>query len=236
MKTLCESNGVDYTNPQETDWVREVFGKSWATQHSLTLQGGNDKGHFYTSLNFVDNNGIVRGDKDTYTRLTGQLNADYQLYKWIKVGTNTSIEKWTTRNISHQSAYGSMLAPTLLLDPLTPVYWDSIDDFTTDMKEQYANNPSTIRIAPNGKYYATSKFQMDDNGNPLLQRDRLNAKSSGFNVRGTAFLDLMPIDGLIVTSRFSYRISPNNNHDYSDRKSTRLNSSHRYLSRLPSSA
>ena len=216
MKTLCESNGVDYNNPQETDWVKEVFGKSWAMHHSLTLQGGNDKGHFYASLNFVDNNGIVRGDKDTYNRLTGQVNADYQLYKWIKVGTNTSIEKWSSRNISHQSAYGSMLAPTLLLDPLTPVYWDSVDDFTTDMKEQYATNPSSIRIAPNGKYYATSKFQMDDNGNPLLQRDRLNAKSSGFNVRGTAFLDLMPIDGLIITSRFSYRIAQNNNHDYSE--------------------
>lgn len=216
MKTLCESNGVDYDNPQETDWVKEVFGNSWATQHSVTFQDGNDKGHFFTSINYIDNDGIVRGKKDTYTRLTGQLNADYQLYKWIKVGTNTSIEKWSTRNISHQSAYNSMLAPALLLDPLTPVYWDSVDDFTTDMKEQYNKNPASILVAPNGKYYATSKFQMDDNGNPLLQRDRRNAKSSGFTVRGTAFVDLTPIDGLVMTSRFSYRIAQTNNHDNSE--------------------
>lgn len=216
MKTLCESNGVDYNNPKETDWVKEVFGNSWATQHSITFQDGNDKGHFFTSVNYIDNDGIVRGKKDTYTRLTAQLNADYQLYKWVKVGTNTSIEKWATRNISHQSAYNSMLAPALLLDPLTPVYWDSVDDFTTDMKEQYAKDPSSILIAPNGKYYATSKFQMDDNGNPLLQRDRRNAKSSGFTVRGTAFIDLTPIDGVVMTSRFSYRIAQTNNHDYSE--------------------
>lgn len=216
MKTLCETNGVDYDNPQETDWVKEVFGSSWATQHSITFQDGNDKGHFFTSINYVDNDGIVRGKKDTYTRLTGQLNADYQLYKWIKVGTNTSIERWATRDITHQSAYGSMLAPALLLDPLTPVYWDSVDDFTTDMKEQYAKDPSSIRIAPNGKYYATSKFQMDDNGNPLLQRDRRNVKNSGFNIRGTAFADFTPIDGLVMTSRFSYRISQRNTHDYSE--------------------
>ena len=216
MKTLCENNDVDYNNPNETNWVNEVFGSSWATQHSITFQDGNDKGHYFTSINYVDNDGIVRGKKDTYTRLTGQLNADYQLYKWIKVGTNTSIEKWATRDITHQSAYGSMLAPTLLLDPLTPVYWDSVDDFTTDMKEQYAKNPETILIAPNGKYYATSKFQMDDNGNPLLQRDRRNIKNSGFNVRGTAFVDLTPIDGLVLTSRFSYRISQRNSHDYSE--------------------
>lgn len=92
MKTMCEANGVDYNNPQETDWVKEVFGTSWATQHSVTFQDGNDKGHFFTSVNYLDNDGIVRGKKDTYTRLTAQLNADYQLYKWIKVGTNTSIE------------------------------------------------------------------------------------------------------------------------------------------------
>ena len=117
MKTMCEANGVDYNNPQETDWIKEVFDTSWATQHSVTFQDGNDKGHFFTSINYIDNDGIVRGKKDTYTRLTAQLNADYQLYKWIKVGTNTSIEKWATRNITHQSAYGSMLAPALLLDP-----------------------------------------------------------------------------------------------------------------------
>ncbi|MDH6344319.1 TonB-linked SusC/RagA family outer membrane protein [Parabacteroides sp. PFB2-12] len=216
MKTLCESYGVNYNDPQETDWVNEVFGDSWATQHSVTFQDGNDKGHFFTSINYVDNDGIVRGKKDTYTRLSAQLNADYQLYKWIKVGTNTSIEKWSTRNISHQSAYGSMLAPTLLLDPLTPVYWDSVDQFTTSMKEQYAKDPSSIWVAPNGKYYATSKFQNDDNGNPLLQRDRRNATSGGFNIRGTAFMDLTPFDGFVFTSRFSYRIAQSNSHDYSE--------------------
>lgn len=216
MKTLCAANGVDYDNPAETNWIKEVFGSSWATQHSVTFQDGNDKGSFFTSLNYINNDGIVRGKKDTYSRLTGQINADYKLYKWIKVGTNTSIERWKTRNITHQGAYGSMLAPALLLDPLTPVYWDSVDDFTTDMKEQYAKNPELIRVAPNGKYYATSKFQMDDNGNPLLQLDRRNAESAGLTVRGTAFVDLTPFDGFVMTSRFSYRIAQTNNHDYSE--------------------
>lgn len=57
---------------------------------------------------------------------------------------------------------------------------------------------------------------MDDNGNPLLQLDRRNYKNSGFTVRGTAFVDLTPIDGLVMTSRFSYRIAQSNSHDYSE--------------------
>ena len=47
MKTMCEANGVDYNNPQETDWIKEVFDTSWATQHSVTFQDGNDKAIFY---------------------------------------------------------------------------------------------------------------------------------------------------------------------------------------------
>ena len=214
MQTLCAANGVDYNNPQETNWVKEVFGDSWATQHSVTFQDGNDKGHFFVSLNYVDNDGIVKGKKDTYQRLTGQINADYKLYDWIKIGTNTSIERWHTKNITQQSAYGSMLAPALLLDPLTPVYWDSPADFTTDMADRFASRPEQIIMAPNGKYYATSKFQTDDNGNPLLQLQRRNNKSSGFTVRGTAFMDLMPFKGFVFTSRLSYRIGQMNTHNY----------------------
>lgn len=214
METLCEQNGVNYANPQETNWIKEVFEPSWATQHSVTFQGGNEKGHFFTSINYVDNDGIVKGKKDTYQRLTAQMNADYQLYNWIKVGTTTSIERWHTRSITQQSAYGSMLTPALLLDPLTPVYWDSFDQLTQDMKNKYETDPSHILIAPNGKYYATSKFQNDDNGNPFLQLDRNNNKNSGFTVRGTGFLDLMPFKGFVFTSRFSYRISQSNSHNY----------------------
>lgn len=216
MKTLCAANGVDYNNPAETNWIDEVFESSWATQHSVIFQDGNEKGNFFTSINYVDNNGIVVGNKDTYSRLTAQLNAEYKLYPWIKVGTNTSIERWKTKSIPHQSAYGSMLAPALLLDPLTPVYWDSPDQFSTDMKAQYETNPGSIIMAPNGQYYATSKFQMDDNGNPLLQLQRLNASNGGFTVRGTGYLDLMPFKGFVFTSRFSYRINQSNAHNYSE--------------------
>ncbi|WP_304633715.1 SusC/RagA family TonB-linked outer membrane protein, partial [uncultured Muribaculum sp.] len=112
MKTICEANGVNYDNPQyDTDWIGEVFEPSWSTQHSVILQDGNEKGNFFTSINYVNNDGIVVGKKDTYQRLTAQLNAEYKIYDWIRVGTNTSIERWKTKSVPHQSAYGSMLTP-----------------------------------------------------------------------------------------------------------------------------
>ncbi|MDR0894655.1 MAG: TonB-dependent receptor [Prevotellaceae bacterium] len=212
MATEMSNRGIDPNT--QTDWIDVMFGSSWQTQHSVTFQDGNDKGHYFTSVNYVSNDGIVRGKKDTYNRLTAQLNADYKLYDWIRVGTNTSIEKWATRSVSGASAYGSALAPALLLDPLTPVYWDSPADFPTDLAGKYATNPELIPVAENGKFYATTKFVNDENGNPLWQRDRSNATNGGISVRGTAFVDLTPIKGLIMTSRFSYRLSSSNSHNY----------------------
>lgn len=214
LRTECLTNGVNYDNPADTDWISEVLEPSWMTQHNVTFQDGNNNGHFFMSLNYVNNNGIVVGDKDTYNRLSGQVNADYKLYDWIKVGTNTSIERWHTKSVPQQSAYGSVFAPALQLDPLTPVYWDSTDDFTTSIMDVYNRNPELLWIAPNGKFYATSKFHNDTNGNPLLVLARQNAQSSGFNVRGTAFMDLMPFKGLVYTSRLSYRIASSNSHNY----------------------
>lgn len=216
MRNMCESNGVDYSNPVNTNWIDEVLESSWATQHSVIFQDSNEKGSFFTSINYVDNNGIVVGNKDTYTRLSAQLNAEYKIYNWIRVGTNTSIERWKTRSVPHQSAYGSVFAPALQLDPLTPVYWNSVDDFPTGLRDKYNSDPSLVMVAPNGKYYATSKFHDDTNGNPFLVLARRNSQNGGFNVRGTAFLDLMPFKGFIFTSRFSYRIAQSNSHNYSE--------------------
>ena len=203
-----------YEKHPDTNWIDEVFEPSWATQHSLILQDGNEKGNFFTSLNYVNNNGIAVGDKDTYTRLTAQLNAEYKIYSWIRVGTNTSIERWKMRSLPFGSAQNSALTPAIQLDPVTPVYWDSPDDFTTLMRDVYNTNPDKIWMAPNGKYYATSKINNDDNGNPLLQIARQNSFNGGFTVRGTGFVDLMPFKGFIFTSRFSYRIGQSNSHNY----------------------
>ena len=69
-----------------------MFESSLAHQHSLTIQSSNGKGRFLASLNILSNHGIVKGSKDTYKRFTGQINADYDIYKWLNVTTNTSFE------------------------------------------------------------------------------------------------------------------------------------------------
>lgn len=200
---------------QNHDWFDAVFAPSWAQQHAVTFSGGNNKGHFFSSLNYVKNNGIVKGDKDVYKRLSAQINADYSLFKWFTVGTNTSIEKWETKSVSG-SSYGSMLNSVMSLDPLTPAYYSRIEDCTPGMQQHYADGDIILRDPNhNNDFYATSRWLDEATGNPLLQRDRTDSYGGGLNVRGLLFANVTPLKGLVYTSRFGYRIAQSSSHSYS---------------------
>ena len=200
---------------QNHDWFDAVFAPSWAQQHAVTFSGGNNKGHFFSSLNYVKNDGIVKGDKDVYKRLSAQINADYNLFKWFTVGTNTSIEKWETKSVSG-SSYGSMLNSVMSLDPLTPAYYSRIEDCTPGMQQHYADGDIILRDPNhNNDFYATSRWLDEATGNPLLQRDRTDSYSGGLNVRGSLFANVTPFKGLVYTSRLGYRIAQSSSHSYS---------------------
>lgn len=157
---------------------------------------------------------MVKGDKDVYKRLTAQLNADYNVKEWLQVGTNNSIEHWSTQSVSQMSQYGSVMNSVMTLDPLTPVYYATPDQFSAAMKQAYDAGRPILKDPSNGLYYATSKYITDDSGNPLLQRDRVDRENKGINLRGVIYGNLKPVKGLVVTSRFGYRVGQNNVHSY----------------------
>ncbi|MDD2539216.1 MAG: TonB-dependent receptor [Bacteroidales bacterium] len=188
----------------DTNWSKEVFTTSLTKRHTVGFMGGNNRGQFYAALNYVNDDGIVRGDKDVYERLSAQLNADYKIKDWLTVGTNTSIEKWKTRSVSQHNEFGSVMMGTLTQDPLTPVYYPTYNDLTQDMKNHY-DAGERILGDENG-FYAVSKIVETDSGHPFIQRDKEDVENQGINIRGSLYANLSPIKGLTITSRFGYRI------------------------------
>ena len=209
---IISSRGWD---GKDHNWYDAVYAPSWAQQHGITFQGGNKNGHFFTSLNYLNNDGIVIGQKDVYKRLTAQINADYQVKKWLQVGTNNSIEKWSTSQVSE--GYGSALNSIMSLDPLTPAYYSSIDQLPGEVKAKYQTNPERIFRDPNhnNDFYAASAFIKESTGNPLLQRDRTDSSNGGISIRGSLFANFTPFKGFTFTSRFGYRITQSNTHSFS---------------------
>ena len=215
----------DYKHPDyeggviDTDWIGAYLEPSWSQQHSISLSGGNKSGHYFLSLNYVDNNGVVKGDRDVYKRLTAQLNADYQFFKWLQVGTTNSIEKWSTKSVS-QRGYSSSFESVINLEPLTPVYWKSPDEMPNDFRGIYdkvmAGDPGTrpYRFFKDENGFLSAPMYSDVEGNPLAKILGTDGTNEGFNINGTVFANLMPVKGLTITSRLGYRITQNASHSY----------------------
>lgn len=188
-----------------TAWTDVTFENSRMQKHNLSFTNGGDKGNYYLSLTYLDDNGIVKGNADVYKRLTATINSEYEIKPWLKVGTTNQIEKYNVRSVSINNEYGSLLTSVLQLDPLTP------DTYT------YENLPLHMLAALNsgkhllqdasGNYYAVSNYFAGEQYHPMIMRDNSIGKNSGFNVNGSVYADFKPFKGFTFTSRFGYRLS-----------------------------
>ena len=209
----------------DTNWADVLFDKGYTHSHTIGAQGGNDRGNYFVSLNYVDQDGMARGDKDYYKRLTAQINIDYKVKNWFTVGTNTSIERYQSQSLSQASEYaGSTLLGALIIDPLTPTLFYSVDDMPFNMRNAYENGFDVdgvnykyhIYQNEDGYWYSTSKIMEGDGINPLIYRDRNENRSEGWNVRGTVFANITPFKGFVFTSRLGYRIAQGYSSNYEE--------------------
>ena len=205
-------------NGQDTNWYDELYGNSWSLQHNFTAQGGNDKGHFFADLGILNDDGIIKGNKDVYKRFSVQVNADYQFYKWFTVKSNMNVEKWSKKSLG--GGYQSILNAVTTTDPLTDPYVYRIEDTPTNMQNQWnLPNHGTVLTPPeytdeNPVWYGTSRYYENSTANPLAMRDRSHREDGGISMRGNLEANIAPVDGLVYTSRLGYRIQQSNAHDY----------------------
>ena len=205
----------------DTNWADVLYGTGVTHSHTFGAQGGNDRGSYFVSLNYVDEDGMARGNTDTYKRFTAQINADYKIKSWFQIGTNTSIERRKQQKIGEHSEYAGSsagLLGTLVIDPLTPVYFKSYDELSQGMKDAVDGGKQIVYGPAEhpGWYYAVSKILEGDGINPLIYRDRNQKKEEGWQIRGTVYANLTPVKGLVITSRLGYRIKQSYDSNYQE--------------------
>ena len=209
----------------DTNWAEVLYGKGVTQSHTFGAQGSNDRGSYFVSLNYVDENGMANTDKDYYKRLTAQVNADYKIKSWFTVGTNTSIERYQKADIGSPQEYGGTLLGALIIDPLTPVYFNSPDEMPFNMNKAYnegyddqngVHHNYNFYQNDKGQWYSTSGLLEGDGMNPLINIARAYGKDEGWRIRGTVFGNLSPIKGLVFTSRLGYRISQSYSSNFSE--------------------
>jgi TonB-linked SusC/RagA family outer membrane protein len=103
--------------PADTKWIDEVSHPGFLQSQNLTLTNGSEKGTMLLSLNYFNNNGIIRATD--YKKYTGRINSDYNFLKGkLKVGENLSISKINNVEIP----VGDVMYLSLVQQPVVPVH------------------------------------------------------------------------------------------------------------------
>ena len=196
-------DGFGYDGKTDTKWTDYMLETGHQDRHTVGVEGGNDRAKFYTSLSYTDNNGIVKGDKDIFRRLVGQINAEYKVKDWLTVGVNTTIDRSVRRAVSESSSISeSVMGAMFVHDPTTPYIYD---DNAIPARVQAMINDRIPRD-PSGHVYGISAFnETSYMWHPQAILDRSDTETQSFRTRGTAYANFTPVPGLVITSRFGFQ-------------------------------
>lgn len=112
---------TDYKKGAATNWYDMVFQNGLQQNYTLSLSGGSDQFNYYWSAGYLNNEGIVVGDK--YSTVNSRLKLEGKVNKWLTVGANT---QFAVRNESQVPVTWSLMT---LNTPYGGMYNDDSSDY-----------------------------------------------------------------------------------------------------------
>jgi TonB-linked SusC/RagA family outer membrane protein len=68
------------------DWYDAVYRKQvFSHEHNFNVSGGNEAINYYLSLNYLDQNGMMEFNQDTYNRYTGTVKINVRMTDWASI-------------------------------------------------------------------------------------------------------------------------------------------------------
>lgn len=209
-----EMLSTNYDGKTDTNWADVAFENGLMSKHTLTFESANDKSSVLISLNYMDNNGIVAGNSDTYKRYNATMNASISPYKWLKLSMNANVGYTKQKNLAANNSGigGGIMTAVLEADPLAPVYFsDPLPAYAQAM----LNNGNKLLQSPDGRYYGVNMFHQSAQINPLIIRDNAISDSSAKMARVNFSADITPFKGMTITSRLGGNFTDSYSHSYS---------------------
>ena len=208
--------GNDYLITPD-DWEKVGTRTGKRQEYNVSISAANEKSNFYTSLGYLDNEGITTNSD--MKRLTARLRADYQAKKWLKVGANVSYTRFDANSLGNNgtsTSTGNIWAYTSQIAPIYPIW-------VRDGEGNFKYDSNGIKIMDYGTGTTSTK---DDPGlvrpfigdaNPV-QDVRLNTRNSEGNaLTAHGFADFTILPGLVFTinatanldeTRYTYVYNP----------------------------
>jgi TonB-linked SusC/RagA family outer membrane protein len=189
----------------DTDWQDEMYETGDMQKYNLNMEGGNDSGSFFISLGYMNNDGMVKKNKDYYKRINGQINASYNIRPWLEVGTANTISTSNRSSMTENNFQYGMMKDILNIDPLTPVYYTA--DNMPERIRNSLNNGLHPTVDSDGNYYGYSWVSPGAvNANPLMAVENANSAYRTFFINGMTHANIKPFKNFVFTSRLGYTL------------------------------
>ncbi len=192
LRAYAEENGIALRNDlgADTNWAKEVQRTGFATNHDVSISGGNKLTTYNVSLNYIKRDGIIKGVGNNL--FTGRAYVETKTLKdrlTLGAGINGNIRnEWgVPRDIEGSSVYEGMY----YYSPLVPVHNE------------------------NGGWYSDKTISQNYNPLSLIYENRSKATMKRLQFTGKASLKI--IEGLLLNANFSYETQ---NYHYRDYTST----------------
>lgn len=107
------------------DWVDEVLQKGRRQEYDLSISGGTENMKYFWSVGYLDNEGIVIGDR--FKNVRSRVNLDNKVASWLNVGLNLQYS-YRDQGVNSPYAYSnedpvkSMLSNMYQVSPFASIY------------------------------------------------------------------------------------------------------------------
>lgn len=101
------------------NWWDEIQRVGQRGEYNMTYSGANDKSDFYTSINYLSEDGFIQ--KSDFRRITGRLNVNTQATNWLKTGINVAATR-SEGNNSRTDGSTSFVNPFFTARSVGPIY------------------------------------------------------------------------------------------------------------------
>lgn len=160
-----------------TDWQNEMLRTAVVQSHSLSFTGGTEKTKFFTSLNYFDQDGIMKNTN--YKRYDGRVNLDYKEDRF-NFGTNI------TASYTH--------------DDIVPIGFSTNEEGSA-LYAARGFDPTLRTFNDDGTYQTSSLINLD---NPLALLNGKTSQTSTYRTLGTAFLEYTILKGWTVKANLGF--------------------------------
>lgn len=159
--------------PANTDWFDEVTRTGVAQSYNLSVSNGTERGNYYFSLGYYDNEGLVKNTD--FNRISARMNTDFKLWgDVITIGENFTMNRTSEVTQPYQIVEAALIAV-----PFIPVRTE--DD----------------------KAWGGPIMGLPDRQNPVrLITDNKDNRYTYWRMFGNAFINIQPIKNLNVRSSF----------------------------------